>query len=667
MKLKYCIVSLFALAFTLVSCQQEADHYLSAIKVSTSYVSLPAAGGDVTLTLTAESDWAFSEIYSIKTGEKDENGKDITVMKASPEWLTIDPLSGQAGENVITLHADETADTQETVLEITCAGKTQIVNVIQMTQKVVPAEITVKEAVEMIKADQGIDSYVRVRGIVCKILEISPQYGNATFFISDDGTYSGSYGADGQGDGNWLEVYRCYWLDNTKFTTGEEFSVGDELLIAGNIMSYKGTPETKQGAAYVEEYTPSLIQTEAFDFEMLPAIDTTFEFVVTAKVSPLLVTSDASWLQITGVSKEGAYVLHADANDYTAVRTANILINGPGAVKSVAVKQAGIPATGASVTDIVKMADESEVETLECTVIAKTTMGVVIWDGETALYVYGNQAAEAIPGDNVKVFGLKKTYNGVPEIAFDKDKEGHKVEIISHGNPYTVPDAKDITEEAGTYAATQAEYVKLTGTLSISGSYYNLALEAFGDGSKQGSIVAPQESLNADSYEGKSITVTGWFNGLSGGGKYINIIATKIVEYQANAKGSLSNPYTASEMAMTLMGGTTFDENVYVKGIISDIRFTFSADFDTATFWISDDGTAYGVSEDHKSTTEPTKDFMAYSAYLFGVGNEWEEGNKQVAVGDEVILCGKVTCYNGTVAETVSKQAFIYSLNGATE
>ena len=84
MKLKYSIVSLLALAATLVSCEKEADHYLSEMKVSSSYVSLPKTGGDAEITITAEGPWEFSKTFDVPTGEKDDNGKDITVKKAAP-------------------------------------------------------------------------------------------------------------------------------------------------------------------------------------------------------------------------------------------------------------------------------------------------------------------------------------------------------------------------------------------------------------------------------------------------------------------------------------------------------------------------------------------------------------------------------------------------------
>ena len=153
----------------------------------------------------------------------------------------------------------------------------------------------------------------------------------------------------------------------------------------------------------------------------------------------------------------------------------------------------------------------------------------------------GEQAAALKLGDGVSMAAEKTTYNGVPELTNITE-----VFVDSEGNPVNHPDAVDITAQAGTYEAAEAEYVKLTGTLSVSGNYYNIALDAFPEGDKQGSIVYPVEGLEAKSFDGKKITVTGYFNGLSSKGKYINIIATKIVEAVDNPKGTVDNPYLAS-------------------------------------------------------------------------------------------------------------------------
>ncbi len=186
-----------------------------------------------------------------------------------------------------------------------------------------------------------------------------------------------------------------------------------------------------------------------------------------------------------------------------------------------------VPETGSSVSEIIAAADETAIELKESLVVAKCVRGVIVTDGSKYIYAYGqNPLADVKVGDKVTMKGTKKTYNGVPEIDSPTD-----VVVKSSGNALPTIEAKDITATVESYAATEAEYISLTGTLAKSGNYYNLNLEGTTD--KVGSISYPSPELNADSFDGKKITVTGFFNGLSGGGKYVNIVTTKIEEVAA--------------------------------------------------------------------------------------------------------------------------------------
>ena len=61
------------------------------------------------------------------------------------------------------------------------------------------------------------------------------------------------------------------------------------------------------------------------------------------------------------------------------------------------------------------------------------------------------------------------------------------------------------------------------------------------------------------------------------------------------------------------------------------------------------------------------KDYALYMAVKLYFGNKaWEEGNTQIAEGDEVILKGQLTKYK-TTYETSSKKAWVASINGKTE
>ena len=620
MKLKYIIASLLAGVTLFSACEKEADHYLTEVKVDKSFVGFSKEGGSQTIVITATADWT------------------IEISEADAAWLSASPASGTAGQANVTLTALAGEDGHKSSISILCAGQKQIVNVTQEAGE--KQETPITSIADAIAAGAG---SFRLQGVVTKIA--NTDYGN--FYIEDETGSIYIYG---------VKDAKGYPKDDASGWKRFGIEAGDKVVVEGPFKLYGETPELVD--AEVISVTKSLIDVEAFSFEKLPAIDTTFSLVVRAKESPLLVASDAEWLQVAGVNADGSYKLHADENAKTAERTANITIQGPTALKTVAITQKGVEATGSTVSEIIAMEDDSMVKTLPSTVVvALTTKGAILSDGTKAIYAYGDAAAALKVGDGVSMGAKKTTYNGVPELTDLTD-----VFVDSEGNEVSYPEAKDITAGVVEYAASEAEYVKLTGTLAVSGNYYNLILDGTED--KQGSIVNPVDALNAASFDGKKITITGFFNGISGKGKYVNIVTTKIVEYVDNPKGTATNPYTASEIATLIAGGTTFDENVYVKGIVSAILYTPSTSYPTSTFWLSDDGTAYGVSEDKKTSTEPTKDFECYSVYWFD-NQAWTEANAQVSVGDEVVVCGKTTIYNGQ-PETASKKAWVYSVNGAT-
>ena len=245
MKLKYIIPSFIALIAMFVSCSEDNDPtYLDEVKVSQSIVALPTEGGSATITVNASSAWQFAKVI-------EEKSTDETTYTEVPSWLTVNKLSGDAGTTEITFTAEATTENHDVTLEIECAGKRQLIQVIQPAEETEPVIYTVAEAVNMIKNNQQPETAVYVKGIVCRIQEISVQYGNATYYLSDDGKFST--------DGVWLQVYRGYWLNAAKFTKGDEFGVGDELLIKAVLIDYNGTPETNQGTCEVISITKSLI------------------------------------------------------------------------------------------------------------------------------------------------------------------------------------------------------------------------------------------------------------------------------------------------------------------------------------------------------------------------------------------------------------------------
>ncbi|MDD6053452.1 MAG: choice-of-anchor J domain-containing protein [Bacteroidales bacterium] len=76
---------------------------------------------------------------------------------------------------------------------------------------------------------------VYVKGIISSDLVVSLQYGNATFNISDDGRATGEF-----------NIFRALYLGNVKFTSEDQIKIGDEVVLVGTLVNYKGTaPELK--------------------------------------------------------------------------------------------------------------------------------------------------------------------------------------------------------------------------------------------------------------------------------------------------------------------------------------------------------------------------------------------------------------------------------------
>ena len=619
MKLRNYILSILAGAALAAGCAQEqVISSIAEFKPEKSYIGLPLEGGINTTPVKATASWSFDT-------------------SAIPEWLTVSPTSGGAEvEHIVFAAEPNTGNSERSVnLVVNVGGKQQRFTVIQAGPGEVEAPLS---TIAQVAAGNDGETF-RIRGTVTSI--VNTNYGN--LYVSDD-TGSiyiyGLFNAKGQypkDAGGWA-------------TFGVE--VGDVITVQGPRTLYNGTTLELVDATLIN-VEKSLIEVDPSEIAVGSDAGT-FTVSVTSKANGMAVLPSESWVRVTDIAageKDAVvYSFAYDANTTTASRTATIQFKAANSSKAVTVTQEGIPPTGQSITEIVALPDNSGVETLESTVAAKTS------DGATAIYVYDNGANPVEIGDVVKVMATKTTYNGVPELATVTSVEKTGTASVDY------PAAKDVTADAATYAATVAEYIQFTGVLKVSGNYFNVEIDGADPAAKQGSVVNPVDALGAKDFDGKKVTVTGFFNGLSGGSKYLNVIATKIEE--AGAKGTLANPYTPLEACEAVKDLTWTDNNtydttgdVYVAGKISRIAnkgtYTEGGTYGNASFFISADGTESG-------------EFQVFRALYLG-NKKFEEGQTDIKVGDDVIICGQLMNYKGNTPETVSGKAYLYSLNGKTE
>ena len=132
----------------------------------------------------------------------------------------------------------------------------------------------------------------------------------------------------------------------------------------------------------------------------------------------------------------------------------------------------------------------------------------------------------------------------------------------------------------------------------------------------------------------------------------------------ATGDGSLANPFNsvaANSEAKKLGSGGVSEQYYYIKGKVVSIATDKNdnvLNFDqgtygNASFYISDDGTT-------------TNQFYCYRVLYLG-NKKWTKGSGDILkVGDEVIVCARLTMYN-TTPETQQNEGYLYSLNGKSE
>ena len=534
MKIKTLFAAILAAGLLFSGCRQDEDYVLPDLRVGTESLEFGQQSNEQTVDVTASREW---------------------LVRSKPDWVAIDPDHGPASSapQRVTLTVLDNAGYDRSGDVVFSIGLSKAaVTVNQKGAKGAKSNgtgklddpYTVEGALAAVanltwtsSTEYQATEVVYVKGIISRIAENGSfaqtgTFGNGNFYISDDGA---------TGDKEFY-CYRVLYLGNKKYTSGTDIKVGDEVVICGKLMNYRGnTPETVANEAYLYSLngetegggggggntgTPQGTGTQADPYNAAAA---------NAAASTLTYTDKDNYQKSDNVYIKGKISrIAVDKNNVEQVFTAqfgnaSFYISDDGSASN------------------------------EFYVYRALFLGNAKWqEGNTQIKV----------GDEVIICGKLMNFNGK--------------------TPETV------ANESYIY------------------------------------------SLNG-------VTEGGGGNGGGGGGT-------------ANGTGTLADPYNAAgaiAAASALAEGGKTATDVYVKGKICQVKYPFDATHKTATFFISDDGNASGAQ------------FQCYSVKYLG-NTDWAEGNKQVQVGDEVIVCGKLTNYQGT-PETASKEAYIYSLNGTTQ
>ena len=171
-------------------------------------------------------------------------------------------------------------------------------------------------------------------------------------------------------------------------------------------------------------------------------------------------------------------------------------------------------------------------------IIAINSQSFLIKDETGMMLVYNGKTwmKDVEVGDIVKVTGNTSVYGKAKQFKEGSVYEKVGTENVDHGTPTELYSAD--LDAYGSSETITPKYVKVIGTLSRSGNYFNVSFEG---ASIIGSITYPLDLEDLSAYDGQTIEVNGYITGTSGSDKYLNIMSISYKEYIEEVDPSISS------------------------------------------------------------------------------------------------------------------------------
>ena len=127
-----------------------------------------------------------------------------------------------------------------------------------------------------------------------------------------------------------------------------------------------------------------------------------------------------------------------------------------------------------------------------------------------------------------------------------------------------------------------------------------------------------------------------------------------VVVIDPTGDGTKENPYNVAGVLAylnTLGADVESTKDIWVTGVVTSVKESFTTQYGNATFDISD-------------TDDAPNKFTFYRGYYFGNKKYNNENDVNVKVDDVVVICGKIINYGGRTPETSQNKAYVVSING---
>ena len=540
-------------------------------------------------------------------------------------------------------------------------------------------------------------------------------YGNASFYISEDGEQKDEF-----------YCFRILYLGNVKYTEGTDIKVGDEVIVCGKLMNYKGnTPETVAGEAYLYSLngktdgsgdTPSdvkavtiaefnaapesdkqvyelvgtiggTINTTYGNFDLTDESGTVYVYGLTATELGYGEKNDKSFATL-GLVEGDKIKIHGyrgSFNDKIEVVYAWFIekVTGgdtPSEVKAVTIAEFNAaPESDKQVYELVGTIGGS----------INTTYGNFDLTDETGtVYVYGLTATELgygekndksfgslglVEGDKIKIHGYRGSFNDKIEVVYawfiEKVTGGDtptEVKAVTIADFNAAPESdKQVYELVGTIGGTiNTTYGNFDLTDETGTVYvYGLTATELGYGQKNDKSYATLGLV-----EGDKIKIHGYRGSFN---DKIEVVYAWFIEKVAgggdtpsgNGSGTLADPYTPAGAINAVKDLTWTNNTTYDKTEKVYVKGKISRIASKGTY--GESGTYGNASYWISADGTENEEFQIFRSLYFN-GEKYTEGT-DIKVGDEVVVYGALMNYKGNTPETVAGENWLYSLNGATD
>ncbi|MBO4476493.1 MAG: hypothetical protein J5737_07220 [Bacteroidales bacterium] len=611
MRIKSFILAAVAMISIAVSCKP--DKPVIGIAVEPDAITFTADGGSQTVKVKSSDAWK------------------VSVPESAKDWLQVNPAQG-SGENDVVVTASANPGKPRSVAISFNSG---IVNAsLTIAQegsqkagdgKTLATAFSASEAHDWVMSNLS-DGQISsdkffIKGIIHKMVSsggveqyfASNDYGNASFYISDDGQPSDLD----------FECFQVNYLGGRAWKAGDtDVKVGDNVVVYGYVTNFKGnTAETTgKGDACLVQLNDAVVEpvivTKAEPSGSGTAEDPYNVAAAINAVANLGYTNTSTYDKINNVYVRGVIsaIKSVDTTDqfgnaeysivdegYTAVFgvyrgyflggdkfTANdqikvgdkVVVTGSickmfGTTPQFTLGNYLVELNGqkpkepefvsGSVSDCVVTDDKNIVEVKDAIVAALSAKGFIITDGKSNCYVFLDKEPSVKIGDKVTVKATKTTYYGLPEF-----KEVTDTQVSSSNNDVPRTELKDVTAEIDSYNSADTDYLIVAGNLVKDGDYFNVEVAG---ASRKAQAANPHSSIKLDGLVGKRVKMTGYFNTIFEKKNLLQLVVTEVAEVSADEKYCTVAPKeqtvkaSATEATVAITSNTAWVINNIQDGI----------------------------------------------------------------------------------------------------